>query len=102
MEDFTKVREEIETRTTQTIEGRHNVSDVCIVINIHSQHYPDNLQLVDLPGKLINSSPLYPYSDWRGGVKMTRSTILSYAATKIHIDGLPNFLTFPKMVTRKF
>ena len=37
-----------------------------------------------------------------GGVKMTRSTILSYTATKIHIDRLPNFLTFPKMVTGKF
>jgi dynamin 1-like protein len=54
IEDFSKVREEIETRTVQMIEGRHGVTDVCIVINIHSRHYPDNLQLVDLPGFVRN------------------------------------------------
>ena len=30
------------------------VTNTCIVINIHSQHYPDNLQLIDLPGFVRN------------------------------------------------
>jgi len=54
MEDFLRVREEIERRTAQMIEGRMCVTDTCIVINIHSQHYPDNLQLIDLPGFVRN------------------------------------------------
>ena len=55
IEDFSKVRDEITERTNKLIQGRYAVSDKCIVVNIHSESYPDNLQLIDLPGFVRNA-----------------------------------------------
>ena len=82
---------------------RHFLTSNVIFLYI-SIHLTSSEQSADVSTYMTSHQMFYNFLNptQAGGVKMTHTTIFSYTASKIHIDGLPNFLTFPKMVRGKF
>lgn len=58
-QDFNEIRTEIQRRMNIAANGK-NISDKMITLNIYSEHYPNNLQLIDLPGFVRNHLPDQP------------------------------------------